>query len=221
VLRDKAFIAYAVVSGCLMMSTLVDNLLLPVWIVVYTSAPRWTVALVYVINTAVAVLLQMRLSRNIRTVRQGGSALLRCGVTLMLGYLVLAAMPGRSPLTATVLVVAGVVLVAIAQIWLVSGRFVLEFNLPPAHAQGQYDGFLNTVTTLSITVAPLVLIGVVAGRGLAGWIGIGLFFVLLGLISPAIAAWGERTRPPVTPDQPAEPDRADAVVATAGMDDSR
>jgi MFS family permease len=223
VLRDKPFIAYAVVSGFLTMSTLVDNLLLPVWIAVYTSAPRWTIALVYVINTALAVLLQMRLSRNIRSPRQGGAALLRSGVTLMAAYLVLAAMRGHSPWLATVLVIAGAALVAIAQIWLVSGRFVLEFSLPPAYAQGQYDGFLNTVMTLSITAAPLVLLGFVVGRGTAGWVGLGGFFLLLGLISPAIAAWGERTRPQATPEDQlmTEPDGADTAVANAGMENNR
>lgn len=217
VFRDKPFIAYALVSGALSMATLVDNLLLPVWIVVYTRAPHWTVALVYMLNTAIAIMLQMRLSRNIKSMRQGGRALLRCGVTLILGYLLMALMPGLPAAPATILLIVGVVVVAIAQIWLISGRFVFEFNLPPAHAQGQYDGFLNTVTTLSLTVAPLVLLGVVVGHGFAGWIGLGAFFLVLGLISPAIAAWGIRTRPrAVTPDETVA--ESDEIMASAGMD---
>ncbi|HJP77561.1 MAG TPA: MFS transporter [Pseudonocardiaceae bacterium] len=217
VFRDRPFIAYALVSGALSMATLVDNLLLPVWIVVYTRAPHWTVALVYMLNTAIAILLQMRLSRNIKSMRQGGRALLRCGVTLILGYLLMALMPGLPAAPATILLIVGVVVVAIAQIWLISGRFVFEFNLPPAHAQGQYDGFLNTVTTLSLTVAPLVLLGVVVGHGFAGWIGLGAFFLVLGLISPAIAAWGIRTRPPVvTPEETVA--ESDEIMASAGMD---
>jgi len=195
VLRDKPFIAYTLVSGCMIVSAFVVHQLLPIWIVVHTSAPRWTVALAFVISTGVSILLHMRLSRNIRSTRQGGSALLRYGITLMLAYLVLAAMQGRSPWLATVLVIVGVALISIAQIWGVSGRFVFEFNLPPAHAQGQYDGFLNTVMTLGVAAAPLVLLGVVADLGFVGWAGLGVFFLLLGLISPSIAAWAERTRP--------------------------
>lgn len=195
VLRDKPFMAYALVGGCMTMSAFVIHQLLPIWIVVHTSAPHWTVALTFVISTGISVLLQMRLSRNVRSTRQAGFALLRYGITLMLAYLVLAAMQGRSPWLATVLVIAGVALAATAQIWGVSGRFVFEFNLPPAHSQGQYDGFLNTFMTLGVTAAPLVLIGVVADRGFLGWAGLGAFFLLLGLISPSIAAWGERTRP--------------------------
>jgi MFS family permease len=220
VLRDRPFIAYALVSGALSMSMLVDNMLLPVWIVMYTSAPHWTVALVYVLNTAIAILFQMRLSRTIKTMRQGGSALLRCGVTLIVGYVLMAVMPGQSPGLATILLVGGVVVTTVAQIWLVSGRFVFEYTLPPAHAQGQYDGFSNTITTLSLTVAPLVLLGVVAGQGFVGWIGLGLLFLVLGLAGPAIAAWGLRTRPPATtPDETtAEPGGADDIMANAGMD---
>jgi MFS family permease len=220
VLRDRPFIAYALVSAGLTASTLVDNMLLPVWIVVYTSAPRWTVALVFVINTVISIVFQMRLSRNVKSYRQGGAALLRSGVTLLPAYVLMATMPGRASWLATVLLIVGVVLIAVAQIWLVSGRFVLEFSLPPAYAQGQYDGFLNTITTLGITVAPLVLLGVVPENGFAGWIGVGLFFLVLGVLSPGIAAWGERTRPqekppgqPGHPGEPAEPGEPLAVDA--------
>lgn len=195
VMRDKPFIAYALAAGGMAMSNFVLDMLIPVWIVVYTSAPRWTVTGVYVINTAMAIVLQMRLSKNIKTTRQGGSAMRRAGIALMLGYLVLATMAGHSAWVATVLVVVGTVLLTFAEIWLFAGRFTLEFNLPPAYAQGQYDGLLTTVTTISMTVTPIVLVGFVLGRGYDGWIGLGAFFLLLGLVSPLIAAWGERTRP--------------------------
>jgi MFS family permease len=222
VLRDKPFIAYSLVAGSLMMAEFVDSLLLPVWIVVYTSAPHWTVGLVFLINTGVTALLQMRLSRNIRSIRQGGLALRRCGMILMAGYVVLAAMRGNGPWLATLLAIVGAVLVAVAQIWMISGKFVLEFNLPPAYAQGQYDGLLNTVTSLSSTVAPLVLIGVVAARGF-GLIGLGLFFLLLGLVSPGVAAWGERTRPQAAPpaQTTAEPGGADTLAQHAETAGSR
>ncbi|WP_019030825.1 MFS transporter [Salinispora arenicola] len=208
VLRDKPFIAFALTAGGLTMSNFVVDLLIPVWIVVHTAAPAWAVTVVYLVNTGLTILLQMRLSRNVKNARQGGSAMRRAGTTLMLGYLVLAAMTGQSVVLATVLVITGAVLLTLAEIWLVSGRFALEFNLPPAYAQGQYDGLLTMVTTLSITAAPMVLIGVVLALGVPGWIGLGLFFLLLGLLSPAIAAWGERTRPKET-----TPTQAGAVGA--------
>lgn len=215
VLRDKPFIAYAVVASGLAMCTFVVDLLIPVWIVVYTSAPRWTVTGVYVINTVMTILLMMRLSQRVKSIRQGGSSMRRAGVLLMLGYLVLAEMRGHPAWVAVILLLVGAALLALAQIWMISGQFVLEFSLPPAYAQGQYDGLLTMVGILSMTVAPLILIGLVLAHGFAGWVGLGAFFLLLGLASPAIAAWGERTRPkPATPAETTEePGEADAVAA--------
>jgi predicted MFS family arabinose efflux permease len=222
VLRDEAFIAYALVTAGLAMSGFVDNQLLPIWIVGFTRAPHWTIALVFLVNTGISAVLQMPLSKNIRSPRQAGWAMLRGSVVLLLAFLVLAAMPGHSPWLATVLVIAGVALMAVAQIWLISGRFVLEFSLPPAHAQGQYDGFLNMVMTMGITAAPLLLIAVVAYRGTAGWAGLGALFVMFGLMGPGIAAWGERTRPQAAAAEQAatEPD-ADTIEADAGMEISQ
>lgn len=233
VLRDEPFIAYSVISAGLSISGFVDNMLLPIWIVVYTRAPHWTVALAFLVNAGVSTLLQMRLSKNIRSTRGAGWALLRGGITLLLGFLVLAAMQGHSPWLATILLIAGVSLTTIAQIWMISGRFVFEFNLPPAHAQGQYDGFSNTVMTLSVTAAPLVLLGIAAGRGGAGWVGLGVFFLVFGLMGPGLADWADRTRPQAetpaemttaemtTAEMTTEPSGADIIVANAGMDNSR
>lgn len=208
VLRDKPFIAFALAAGGLTMSNFVVDLLIPVWIVVYTEAPAWAVTAVYLINTGLTILLQMRLSANVKTARQGGSAMRRAGTALLLGYLVLATMTGQPMWLATVLVLTGAVLLTLAEIWLVSGRFALEFSLPPAYAQGQYDGLLTMITTLSMTAAPMVLIGVVLALGVPGWIGLGLFFFALGIVSPAIAAWGERSRAKATTAPPTPEVRA-------------
>jgi MFS family permease len=232
VLRDKPFMAYALIGGCMTVSAFAEHQLLPLWIVVHTSAPRWTVSLVFVVGTIIPILLQMRLSKDIRTTGQAGSALLRYGVTLMVAFLVLAAMQGHPAWPATVLVIAGVALLSIAQIWGMSARFVFEFNWPPAHAQGQYDGFLNTVMSLSVATAPLVLIGGVADGGFNGWLILGLVYLLVGFVSPVIAAWGDRTRSQAettttetdaetTVETTTESGGADPIVANAGMDSSR
>jgi MFS family permease len=88
-----------------------------------------------------------------------------------------------------------VVLLSLGEIWYSSGTFALEYGLPPEYAQGQYQGLAGTVTGLSMAVAPVLLLGLAVSLGRAGWIGLGVLMLLLGLPGPAIAAWGERTRP--------------------------
>ena len=122
VLRDKPFMAYSVVSGLMTVSAFVEHQLLPIWIAVFTPAPRWTIALAFVASTVISVLLQMRLSVGVRTTREAGSSMMRAGILLMLACLTLVEMPYQTPAGATILVVAGVGFISLAQIYLISGR---------------------------------------------------------------------------------------------------
>jgi hypothetical protein len=73
-LRDRPFVGYAVLSGALCMQYFVLSLLLPVWIVFHTSAPRWSVSAFVIINTVMVVLFQVRVGRTVQTIRQAGTA---------------------------------------------------------------------------------------------------------------------------------------------------
>jgi hypothetical protein len=44
-------------------------------------------------------------------------------------------------------------------------------------------------------LSPLILVGLVLSGGRLGFVLLGAWFALLGLAGPAVARWGERTRP--------------------------
>jgi hypothetical protein len=52
-------------------------------------------------------------------------------------------------------------------------------------------------------LSPFVLIGLVLAGGRLGFVLLGACFTLLGLAAPAVARWGERTRP-ATPETESE-----------------
>jgi hypothetical protein len=79
--------------------------------------------------------------------------------------------------------------------------------MAPPNAQGQYQGVVTTGAFTGVALAPLVLVGLVLGGGRLGFILLGAWFALIGMAGPAVARWGERTRP-------AEP--APAVASAAG-----
>jgi MFS family permease len=70
--------------------------------------------------------------------------------------------------------------------------------MAPAHAQGQYQGLAGLGMGAGGAAAPAVLIGLCLSFGIAGWVGIAACFAALGLAAPALARWGERTRPRLT-----------------------
>jgi hypothetical protein len=195
VLRDRPFVAFAVLGAASSLQFSVITLLVPMWVVTQTHAPRWCISLSLVVNTVLVVLFQVRLGGGVQTVRQGGVAWGRAGVFFVLSCSVLAFASGLPSWAALALVVAAVTLHTFGEILHMAAGFALSMGLPPAHAQGQYDGFLSIVGGIGAAAAPALLLGVVLNLGRAGLIGLGVFFVLTFALMPAVARWGERTRP--------------------------
>jgi hypothetical protein len=139
------------------------------------------------------------MGRGVQTLQQGGFAWRRAGVFFLLSCSVLAFAAGLPGWAALLLVVAAVALHTFGEILHMAGGFALSMGLPPAHAQGQYDGLGGIIGGIGSAVAPVLLLGVVLGLGPAGLLGLGAFFFLTSLLMPAVARWGERTRP-VTSD---------------------
>jgi MFS family permease len=210
-LSDTPFVAYVALAGLLSMQYWVITQPLPLWVVNHTHSPRWSVSLFLLINTVLVVLFQARIGKNAGSIRAGGRALRRAGIMLLVSCSAIGLAVGLAGWAALSLLIGAVVLLTVAELWFVSGSYALEFGLPPAHAQGQYQGLSGIGITLGATTAPILMVGVVLSLGRAGWVGLGVVFLLLGLVAPAVARWGERTRPaeepvsetPATNPQPA------------------
>jgi MFS family permease len=218
-LRDKAFIAYALVGGAMTVQGLILEIMIPVWIVGHTDAPTWGVTLAFIINTALVVLLQVRLGGSVQTLGDGGVALRRAGIALMLGCAAFSLMAGVSAWVALLVLVVGMVLLTLGEIWYASGTFAFEYGLPPAYAQGQYQGVSGTASGAARAVAPVFLLGVVLGFGSPGWLGLGVIMLLLGLTGPALARFGTRTRPADTAGGTDSPAAATPPAANSPVGD--
>jgi hypothetical protein len=69
VLRDRPYLAISALNGLLMTYGAVLTVGLPLWIVRRTHAPAWTVAGAFLLNTALAVALQVPASRGAHAAR--------------------------------------------------------------------------------------------------------------------------------------------------------
>jgi hypothetical protein len=89
----------------------------------------------------------------------------------------------------------------------------MDFAMAPEHAQGQYQGLAGLGLGAAGAFAPIFMLGLCLTFGTAGWIGLGGFFAILGLTAPAIARWGERTRPATATRDTTSPPEPDFVTA--------
>jgi MFS family permease len=195
VLSDKQFIAYTALSGGMFIQYFVIIFLLPLWVVDHTHAPRWSVSLFVLINTILVVLLQVRVGRQVETLRQGGAALRRAGIIFLFSCTAIGLAAGIPGWAALLLLSAAVALHTYGELWHASASFAMDFGLAPEHAQGQYQGLAGLGTGIGQAASPVLLIGVVLSFGRLGFAVLGICFALLGLMAPALARWGERTRP--------------------------
>ncbi|TNH28024.1 MFS transporter [Micromonospora orduensis] len=194
-LRDRPYVSFAVLAAAIHPQFYVLTLLLPLWVVEETNAPRWAIPLSLVINTILIIMLQVRLGGEVKTLRQGGNAWRRAGVFFLFSSSLLGLAAGLPSWAALLMVVAAVAVHTFGEIMHTSGGFALGMGLPPAHAQGQYDGVGGIIGGMGSVMAPALLLGVVLGLGLPGLLALGVFFLLPALLMPAVARWGERTRP--------------------------
>jgi hypothetical protein len=211
-LKDRPFVAYAVLSGLMFMQYFVPIFLLPLWIVDHTHAPRWSISLIMLINTVLVVLFQVRVGKRVQSLRQGGAALRRAGVVFLFSCSVMGLATGIPAWAALLVLAAAIALHTYGELWHASASFALEFGLAPAHAQGQYQGLIGVGNGAGQAAAPVVLIGLFLSLGRLGFILLGACFALLGQLGPPVARWGARTRPAAPGAEP-EPEEQPVTAA--------
>jgi hypothetical protein len=206
-LTDRRYIAMTLLTGLLALHKPVLTVAVPLWVVSQTVAPRSLVAALLVVNTVLTVLLQVPLSGSAGT-RAGALRVLRnSGLALAASCLLLAAAAGRSAGVASALLVVGVAVLTVGELWQSAGGWELSYGLAPADAQGEYqaaysmlNGVRDSVGPILVTAAllPGTATGVAAGRGAGGttaaagqlgWVAVAVGFALVGAaVGPVVRA---------------------------------
>ena len=130
-LKDKAFVGYTLLSGGMTLQYLIPMMLMPVWVVFHTNAPRWSVSAFMIINTLIAFLFQVRVGKKVQTIRQGGAAFRRAGVIFLFSCSAMGLASGLPGWAALLLLAAAVLLLTYGELWQSSGMFALDFGSRP------------------------------------------------------------------------------------------
>ena len=194
VLADLPYAAFSALYGLMGLEFQVPILLLPLWISQHTSAPRWAVSGVYLVNAALCMVLQVRVGRQVNDPVDGGRALRRAGLLFLAAAPVMALTADVPSWAAVALAFLGVGVHSLGQVLHTSAGFALGYGLAPDHAQGRYQGLMGIGYDLGQAIAPYLLTAVCLGLGQAGWLLLGGFLAALGLAGPPLTAWALRAR---------------------------
>jgi MFS family permease len=194
VLKDRQYTVFAAINGILGFHYVVFAIVLPIWISAHTSAPRWNVALAFLLNGALCIVLQVRLGSKVKTLNDGSIALRRTGLLLLVSCGLFALATGVSAWAATTLILVAVIVHSVGEVLHASAGFALGFGLAPDHRQGQYQGLLGMLFDLGQAVGPALLAYLCLSHGRTGWMVLALMFATLGLLGQPVVRVAIRGR---------------------------
>jgi MFS family permease len=223
-LRDKSFLSVVGASSLLAMHSAVLVVGIPLWLVRYHIVPRSLVPAVFLLNTILVILFQVRAARGSDTLDGAVVAARKAGLISAAACIVLVI--GRLMPTEIISVIAllSVLLFTLAELWQSASAFSLGFGLAPDSARSEYLGAFNIHVVIQATIGPAIVSFLVVEHGSAGWLGMSLIFLAGAIaIGPAVH-WAQRQRAPEAPEAYEAPEAHDEVLlvpssGSSGADD--
>ncbi len=191
-LRNRGYVLMSVCGGVLGTHQVLLNVVIPLWLVEETDAPRVLLAWLFGTNTVLAVLLQVAAARGVVTVadslratRRGAFFLvLSCGIVLVthdtVGWVTIA------------LVWIGHVTVTGAELFDSAGQWGLQAELSDPARRGEYQGVSQLGYTLGSVWAPAAYTFLAMEWGTPGWLVIAAIVTLAAIANHPASRAAER-----------------------------
>lgn len=188
-LRNRGYVAMAVLGGVLGTHQVLLNVVIPLWLVEETDAPRVLLAWLFGTNTVMAVLLQVAAARGITTVADSLRAQRRGAFFFMLSCGIVLVTHDTVGWVTIVLVWVGHVTVTGAELFQSAGEWGLQAELSDPARRGEYQGVSQLGYTLGTVWAPAAYTYLAMEWGARGWLVIAaIVLVAAVLIHPASRA---------------------------------
>lgn len=193
-LRDRLFLGVAAGNGVLLLHTTMLAVGIPLWILLHTGVPRFVVAAVFVLNTVLAVALQVPVSGTASTLAGSVRAYRWAGLALVATCLLLvgAGWYRTGPVAIALLVVA-VVALTFGEMLQSAAAWSAGYALAPERLRGSYLAVLGLGNNAQSMVGPVLVTAAVAA-GTWGLIGLaGVLAVASALTAALVRGRGGTT----------------------------
>ena len=217
VLRDRPYALVSLVNAVMMLYMPMLSLIMPLWIVQRTDAPRWIVSALMVINMLTVVIFQVRVAGRVNGLRAASRFVRLSGAVMLASCAVFAVSAhGRSAWGAALVLIGAAILQVVGEMLLASGAWEISFGLAPSHRQGQYQGFFGMGAPVARTLGPLLLTTLILGWGTPGWLILGATFLIAGCAMAPAVRWAEGQRRAAEVPPSADPASGPTADPTTG-----
>jgi MFS family permease len=211
-LADRPFLAVTTLNGAMSVHLAIPVFALPLWIVNHTSAPHWAITGIILVNGLLVIALQVRVSQGVMDLRSAGQRMRWAGAALLVSSALIATTARLPEWTATLVLLAAVIVYTFGELWHAAATFELAFGLALPQAQGQYAGVFGLGAGAANAAAPALLAALCLQQGPPGWLILGALLMGVGLLTPLAVRWALHTR---TTPAAIPPQRPNALVTTA------
>jgi MFS family permease len=188
-LRNRGFLAATFFDGVLGTHQVLLNVVIPLWLVEETDAPRVLLAWLFGTNTVLAVLLQVAAARGVGDVRTSLRAERRGAFCFVLSCVIVLVTHDTTGWLTIALVWLGHVTVTGSELFQSAGKWGIQAELSDPRRRGEYQGVANLGYTLGTVWAPAVYTYLAMNWGTPGWLLIAAIVCLAAaLITPAARA---------------------------------
>jgi hypothetical protein len=199
-LRNKGFLAMTFCDGVLSTNQVLLNVVIPLWLVEQTDAPRVLLAWLFGTNTVLAVLLQVAASRGAETVPGALRASRISASFFVLSCLIVLVTHDTVGWVTIALVWVGHVTVTGAELYQSAGHWGLVAELSDPARRGEYQGAAQLGWTGGSVWAPATYTFLAVNWGTPGWLLIATIVVLATVgLHPAARAAQRHLEEHVTP----------------------
>ncbi|WP_441245327.1 MFS transporter [Kitasatospora sp. McL0602] len=180
--RDWRYLVLTGFNGVISLHGTILSVAIPLWTLQATKAPAGLVPVLILVNTLLAIALQVPFSKKVDSPAGAARALRLGGVALAASCLALAAAHGRTALWAGAALVIGCALLTFGELWQAVGGWELSFAYAPEESRGIYLSVFSLGDTGQRIAGPAVLTGLVIAAGPLGWVGLAVVFCAAALL---------------------------------------
>jgi MFS family permease len=187
-LRNRGFLSLMTWDGVLGTNQVLLNIVIPLWLVEETDAPRVLLAWLFGTNTVLAVLLQVAAARGVNSVERSLRAARISMSFFVLSCLIVLVTHDTLGWVTIALVWIGHVTVTGAELFQSAASWGYQSELSDPDRRGEYQGAAHLGHTLGSVWAPAVYTYLAMEWGTPGWL------VIAGIVVLATLAMGPSSR---------------------------
>jgi len=186
-LRDARYLRLTAVNGVLTLHMSLLSTAVPLWILHSTNLPAQVIPALVLLNTVLAVVLQVPVAGLVRTDTHARRMLGMAGSALAVCCLLLGTLPRLGLVAAMAAVVSAMLALTVAELTQAAGGWDLSFRLAEGSRRGQYLSVFSLGVTMQTIVGPWLLTSVVITIGPPGWVALAGALAITGVLAHTVA----------------------------------